>query len=62
MFFISTLKRKASEPIIAIDEMSKKVFKLINKLNHPNIIKVDYFYDDGYFYAIRTYDFDYVRN
>lgn len=51
--------KKASEPIIVIDEMSKKVFKLINKLNHPNIIKVDYFYDDGYFYAIRTYDFDY---
>jgi len=40
--------------------MSKKVFKLINKLDHPNIIKVNYFYEDGYFYVIRTYDDDYV--
>jgi hypothetical protein len=54
------LHRKAAEPVIVIDEMSKKVFKLINKLDHPNIIKVNYFYEDGYFYVIRTYDDDYV--
>ena len=60
-FYIFITLRKAAEPVIVIDEMSKRVFKQINKLDHPNLIKVDYFYDDGFFYVIRTYDDDYVR-
>ena len=33
---------------------------LINKINHPNIILVDFFYEDGLFYVVRTYEDDYV--
>lgn len=48
------------EPILVNDPMSQRVFELVNKLNHPNIIAPHYFTDDEKFYVTRTYDDDYV--
>lgn len=40
--------------------MSHRVFELVSKLNHPNIMAPQFFTDDEKFYVTRTYDDDYV--
>ena len=41
--------------------MAQRVFQLVNKLDHINLVKLDYFYEDGYFYVVREYRDDYVK-
>ncbi len=52
--------RKALEPVEVKDEEAKFLFSLIKEIDHPNIMKVDYFVEENHFYVIRTYDDDYV--
>lgn len=52
--------RKAVEPVLVRSEMAKRLFKMIIKMNHPNIIRCEYFVDDGIFYVVREYNDDYV--
>lgn len=51
--------KKALEPTEVKDEESKYLFSLIKEIDHPNIMKVDYFIENDIFYVIRTYDDDY---
>jgi len=57
---INSICRKALEPEKIEDEELKYLFALIKKIDHPNIMKVDYFIENDVFYVIRTYDDDYV--
>jgi len=52
-------KKYALEPILVKDPMPRKLIKLVKHLNHPNLLYLDYFVDDGYFYVVRPYDDDY---
>lgn len=40
--------------------MAQRVFKLVNDLNNPHLLKPHYFNDNGLFFVTRTYDEDYV--
>lgn len=51
--------KKGVEPVLVKDKMAQQVFMLVNKINHPNIVLVDFFYEDGLFYVVRTYEDDY---
>lgn len=51
--------RKALEPVEVKDEETKYLFSLIKEIDHPNILKVDYFIENDQFYVIRTYDDDF---
>ena len=50
------------EPTEVKDEESKYLFSLIKEIDHPNIMKVDYFIENHIFYVVRTYDDDYVTH
>jgi hypothetical protein len=53
-------KRHACEPVLVRDPMPRQIFKIVKQLNHPNLMDLDYFVDDGFFYVVRSYDDDYV--
>ena len=48
------------EPLPISDKKAQALFQLVKKLNNPNIMKCDYFVDNGIFYLVRSYDDDYV--
>lgn len=52
--------RRALEPLPIKDVKAQQLFKLIKKLNHPNIMNVEFFIDKDIFYVVRSYDDDYV--
>lgn len=52
--------RKAAEPVLVRSQMAQNLFRLIIKMNHPNIIRCEYFVDNGLFYVLREYNDDYV--
>lgn len=51
--------KKALEPVEVKDDETKYLMSLIKELNHPNIMKVDYFIENDHFYVIRSYDDDF---
>jgi len=51
--------KKAVEPVLVKSENAKRLYKLIIKINHPNITRYEYFVDDGLFYVVREYNDDY---
>ena len=40
--------------------MVLQVFKKIKELDHPNIMKLDYFVEKDTIFVVRSYDDDYV--
>lgn len=52
--------RRALEPLPISDKNAQNLFKLIKRINHPNVMSVEFFIDAGIFYVVRSYDDDFV--
>lgn len=51
--------KKSIEPVLVRDEMAQEVFQTVNAMNHPNLIRTDFFWEDDLFYVVRTYEDDF---